>query len=112
MEEPTIAAGLSVWVVLGAALAVNVLTSLIKNVNWTARAKNLVATVLSIVAAAAATIVAGDFEAKPLFELSVYIYGLAQAFYALILKGTVINHNLEVAVNAPEPRAADHLDDA
>lgn len=98
MEDITIAAGLPIWVVLAVAFAVTLLTSFVKNVEWSARAKNLLATVLSVVAAGIAAIVAGDFDGKPLFELTVYIYGLAQGFYNFILKGTTVNAKLEQAV--------------
>lgn len=104
MEEPVIAAGLNVWLILGIALGVTLLTSLIKNVEWTGRAKNLLATGLSVLAAGVAVWVAGDFEAKPLFELTVYIYGLAQGFYNFILRGTTVNDSLETSFNA----SADH----
>lgn len=108
MEQPVLAAGLSLWLVIGAAVAVNLLTSLVKNVTWSSRTKNLIAAVLSVVAAGVATVTAGDFEAKPLFELTIYIYGLAQGFYSLILKGTTVNDKLEHAVNSPEPGNAGH----
>lgn len=108
MEEPVLAAGLSVWVVLGVALVVTLLTSLIKNVEWTHRAKNLLATGLSVVAAGVAVWVAGDFAAKPLFELTVYIYGLAQGFYNFILRGTSAEHNISTAVNSSHDHNAAH----
>lgn len=103
-----VAGELNVLIVFGIAVVVTFVTSLLKNVTWTDKVKNLLATGLSIVAAAIAAWTAGDFEGQTLFELSVYIYGLAQGFYSLLLKGTVINEKLEHSLVRVEPRDASH----
>lgn len=108
MEGTDIAAGLPVAVVFGISVLVTLVTSFLKDVTWGARTKNLLATGLSIVAAAIATWTTGDLEARPLFELTVYVYGLAQGFYNLILKGTIINDKLTYSGVTPNIEADSH----
>lgn len=86
---------LGVAVLFGLAVLVVLATSLFKHVEWSHRTKALLATVLSVVAAAAATAAAGVFDPANLVEASVALYGVSQAFYHLIFHGTVAEDRLE-----------------
>jgi hypothetical protein len=86
-----------VFVVLVAAIAVVLLTSLIKNVNWSSKHKNLVATVLSVLAASIMFV-----SVTPLATLSgtgvlsiiTSVYGTSQLLYQFILNGTGLERKL------------------
>lgn len=86
-------------VVLVAALAVNVATSLIKNVNMTSKQKGMVALVTSALAGAASTFVNGDFNTGDFAQTAVLVFGASQAIYAFILKGTPADFVLLKAFN-------------
>lgn len=86
-------------ILFGVAVLVVLLTSLVKQVEWNHRAKALVATVVSVVAAAAATLATGVFDATNLLQASVALFGLSQAFYHLILFGTPVDAKLEAVGN-------------
>lgn len=76
----------------GLTLAVTLLTSLFKTVNLSSKQKNLIATVLSVVAGAASVLLSGnDFSATGIASTAVAIYGASQIAYQFILKGTSLN---------------------
>jgi len=75
-------------VVLVAALAVNVATSLIKNVKMTTKQKGSVALATSVVAGLAASFVNGDFNTGNFAQTAVLVFGASQAIYSFILRGT------------------------
>lgn len=85
------------YAVLGLGLAVVLLTSLIKNVGWDGKAKNLVATVLSVAGAGVVVLLnpgeslndGGDFMA-----LATSAYGTSQLLYNFILRGTHVEEKL------------------
>lgn len=85
-----------VFVVAALALAVVLLTSLIKNVGWGNRAKNAVATVLSVISAGAIVLFGADVDLSPgnLLNLTLAIYGSAQLIYNFILTGTTVEQRL------------------
>lgn len=77
-------------VVFGLAVLVTLLTSLFKHVEWSAQTKNVLATVLAVVAAAVSVWVGsgGEFnDAGDVFQLAVSIYGVSQLVYHFILSG-------------------------
>ena len=83
--------------VLVAGLAVVLLTSIIKHVNWTDKTKNLVATVLSVVAAFVLFISGVDFSAVTaidLLGLITSVYGTSQLVYNFIFSGTGLERKL------------------
>jgi hypothetical protein len=70
-------------------------TSLFKNVNMSDKAKNLIATVLSVVGAVVMQLTTGGFdfsqyEAVDVFGTVLTVYGGAQLLYNFILKGTQV----------------------
>lgn len=83
-----------VLVLFGVAVVVVLLTSLFKQVEWDHRVKAGLATVVSVVAAAVATLATGDFSGENLLEASLVLYGISQAFYQLIFKGTTPDNAL------------------
>lgn len=82
-------------VLFGVAVVVVLLTSVIKQVSWSDRTSAIVATVVSVVAAAVATLAAGEFNGENLLEASIVLYGLSQGFYQVIFKNTTPNAKLE-----------------
>lgn len=88
----------SVLLLVGLAVLVTLLTSLFKNVNWNPRVKNLVATVVSVVAAGATLFLKKDgidaLADADLMELSLQVYGASQLFYHFILRGTPVEERL------------------
>lgn len=77
------------WVVAGLAVAVVLLTSLFKNVDWSDKVKNLVAVVFSVVGGAVSVWLSGGFDgAVDVLQTSLLVYGASQLLYAFILKGT------------------------
>jgi hypothetical protein len=90
--------------IFGLAVAVVLLTSLIKHVEWTAKTKNLLATALSTVGAAVATFVAsgGKFEGGDLLQHALTIYGASQLIFKFIMDGSPIERKLAaVGSNVP-----------
>ena len=79
---------LQLWVTLVSSASVVLVTSLFKQVEWSHKIKALIATVLSVVAAAVATWTTGNFEIGNLWEASLGMFALSQAFYHLIFNGT------------------------
>jgi hypothetical protein len=87
MDNATYAALLS--------LLVTVLTSLFKAVSFTTKQKNLIATVLSVVAGFGAIVAEGaDFTLQSLAINAVAIYGASQIAYHYILSGTKLEGKL------------------
>lgn len=87
-------------VIFIAAVCVVLLTSLFKNVNWTARTKNLIASVFSVAAAGISVwlLHGGNFnDVGDFFQLAVSTYGASQLFYNFILNGTVVESALATA---------------
>jgi hypothetical protein len=77
------------WFVAGLAVAVVLLTSLFKNVEWSDKVKNLVAVVFSVVGGAVSVWLSGGFDgAVDVLQTSLLVYGASQLLYAFILKGT------------------------
>lgn len=75
-------------------------TSLFKNVDMSDKAKNLIATVLSVVGAVVMQLTTGGFdfsqyEAVDVFGTVLTVYGGAQLLYNFILKGTQFDAKLE-----------------
>lgn len=101
--------------IIVAGLSVVLLTSLIKNVQWDHRAKNLVATILSIIAAALLFVTGVDFTAVTsldLLGLITSVYGTSQLIYNFILTGTGLGQRVEnklagASHDNPEPPAPD-----
>ena len=84
MDNAIVATGLS--------LAVTLLTSLFKTANLSSKQKNLIATVLSVVAGAASVLLSGkDLSTADVASTAVAIYGASQIAYQFILKGTSLN---------------------
>lgn len=80
MENSALFAVLSIVVVL--------LTSLFKQVKFTPKQKNLIATVLSLLAGTALAYTDGSLTASALTSSAIAIYGGAQLAYNFIIKGT------------------------
>lgn len=76
-------------IVMVAALAVNISTSLIKNVRMNSKQKGLVALATSAVAGlAAAWVQNGGFDTGDFAQTAFLVFGASQAIYSFILKGT------------------------
>lgn len=75
-------------VVMVAALAVNLSTSLIKNVKMTSKQKGSVALATSALAGLAATLASGDFNTGEFAQTAILVFGASQAIYSFVLKGT------------------------
>jgi len=90
-------------VILVAAVAVVLLTSLFKDVNWSDKVKNVLASVVSLAAATVAILAGVDFNLSAfagadVLTLAVTIYGGSQLVYKFIMTGVidrVINKPLE-----------------
>ena len=80
MENSALFALLSIVVVL--------LTSLFKQVKFTPKQKNLIATVLSLLAGTTMAYTDGSLTASALTSSAIAVYGAAQLAYNFILKGT------------------------
>jgi len=75
-------------------------TSLLKNVEWSDRAKNLLAVGLSVLAGGAFVLQqhgwdVSAFASADLLETVTVVYGAQQAFYNFVLNGTAFNAALE-----------------
>lgn len=90
---------LPIWVIFVAALLVVGATSLFKQIEWPQKTKAVVATVISVIAAGVATLVTGDFTGENLWEASLAMFGVSQAFYQLIFRGTKPEEKLALAGN-------------
>lgn len=82
------------------ATVVTILTSLVKNVDWSAKAKNSLAVVGSAIAGTVYVLASNhwDFASlanKDVLALAGSIYGVATVIYGFILKGTPANAALE-----------------
>lgn len=87
-------------IVFGVALLVVLATSLFKNVDMSSRAKNVIATVLSIIGGGLTVVGTNGwdfsgFEAGDVLGTVLIVYGAAQAIYQFILKGTETDAKLE-----------------
>lgn len=90
---------LPILALFAVAVVVVLVTSLVKQVEWSHRVKALMATVISVVAAAAATWAGGVFDPANLLEASIALFGMSQAFYHLIFHGTVPEDKLGAVGN-------------
>lgn len=101
------------FVIFGAILAVVFLTSLFKNVEMTARVKNLIAVAVSSVAGVLTDLSGrnfdfGSYAAADIMGTALIIYGASQLVYNFIMKGTKADAKLEeigsvVEEPLPEP---------
>lgn len=84
-------------VVIGVVAVLVVLaTSLLKNVEWSDKAKNLIATVLSVVGGVATVFATGGFvNATDVLTISGLVYAASQLIYTFIFKGFGLNTSLE-----------------
>ena len=81
-----------------AAVAVVLLTSFIKNVGWDSKTKHIIATGLSVTAAALVSWQQGVLESPDDFVQAAFsVYGLSQLIYNFVLSGTTLNERLEGA---------------
>jgi len=79
------------------AIVVVLLTSLVKNVDWSPKAKNLVATVVSVAGSALFVLASPDRslnDAGDFLALSSSAYGASQLLYQFILRGTSVEQKL------------------
>lgn len=93
-------------IVLVAAVLVVLATSIFKNVNWSDKVKNLVATVLSVVAAVIGLLGGNGWDVSAfggadVLETALLVYGASQLIYKFIFNGTRFNEVLEESVNTP-----------
>lgn len=98
----------SAWVVVGLAVAVVLLGSLLKNVGWSDKVKQALVVVLSVVGGVVSVWQAGALNgASDVLQTATLVYGASQLIYAFIFKGTGVEQVLaEVKVlpgPAPEP---------
>jgi hypothetical protein len=80
-----------------AAVAVVLLTSIIKNTGWDHRSKNLLATILSVVVASLGVwfgVGGFDFQATDMFLAITSLYGTSQLLYNFIMHNTAFNRTL------------------
>lgn len=78
------------------AVLVVLATSLLKNVEWSDKAKNLIATVLSVVGGVATVFATGGFvNATDVLTISGLVYAASQLIYTFIFKGFALNSTLE-----------------
>jgi len=87
-------------IVLGVAVLVVLATSLFKNVDMSSRAKNVIATVLSVVGGVLTVVGTNGwdfsgFSGGDVLGTVLIVYGAAQAIYQFILKGTQVDASLE-----------------
>lgn len=88
------------WAVLGVAVVVVLLTSVLKNVEWSSRVTNLIAAVLSVVGAVVTVLAANgwsvdSFTDGNVLEIALIVYGGSQLIYNFILKGTAVSEALD-----------------
>jgi cellobiose-specific phosphotransferase system component IIC len=88
------------FIVFGVAVLVVLATSLIKNVDMGDKAKNLIATVLSVVGGVATVLGTNGwdfsgFEGGDVLGTVLIVYGASQLLYNFILKGTQVEAKLE-----------------
>lgn len=93
---------LGFWVLFGLAVAVVLLTSLFKNVEWDARVKNAIASALSVLAAGAVFFFQGDFDTANFLQSALGIYGLSQLIYTFMLSGTVTDFKLATLTSSDD----------
>jgi hypothetical protein len=84
------------WVIFGVAVAVVLLTSLLKTINLSARVKSLISVVLSVVGGAVTVWVTsgGDFTTTNVVEAVALVYAASQILYNFILKNTPLDQTL------------------
>lgn len=88
---------MTVILVVVAGVAVVLLTSILKNTDWSPRYKNLLATVLSVIAAVllfVGGIDLGTVTTIDVLGLITSVYGTSQLVYNFILTGTGLEHSL------------------
>ena len=86
--------------VLGFGTAVTFATSLFSKVDWSAKLKNMIAVVLSVVGGSLAVVAENDwslenFASVDLLALVTVVYGLSQAVYQFITRGTPLDNRLK-----------------
>jgi len=101
-------------IILGLILAVVLFTSLFKTVNMSAKTKNLIATILSVVGGVVADLAAKGFDVSQyvgvdILTAALVIYGGSQLIYNFIMKGTSVDAKLEdsLVTSAPADDAVD-----
>lgn len=87
-------------IVLVVAVLVVLATSLFKNVEMSDKAKNLIATVLSVIGGVVTVLGTNDwsfdgFNGGDVLGTVLIVYGAAQLIYNFILKGTQVDAKLE-----------------
>lgn len=87
-------------IVFAVAILVVLATSLIKNVNMSDKAKNLIATVLSVIGGSLTVVGTNGwdftgFDGGDVLGTVLIVYGAAQAIYQFILKNTSVEEKLE-----------------
>ncbi len=97
------------WLIFGFVVLTVLLTSLFKNVNWSDKSKNLLATVFSVIGGALTVILTkGGVDAvlsASIIESALLVYGGSQALYGFILKGTTLEQKMaEVGSGTKENR--------
>jgi uncharacterized membrane protein len=86
-------------------IVVNILTSLIKNIQWNWKYKAATATILSVLAAVLALFMTGGiaaFTVPALFQTFTTVFASSQLIYQFIMKGTVVEDKLALSVNKPK----------
>ena len=87
-------------VIVVLAVVTVLLTSVLKNVEWSAKTKNLLAVGLSVLAGGAFVLQQNGwdvsaFASADLLEVVTLVYGAQQAVYNFVLNGTQLNAKLE-----------------
>lgn len=94
----------SAWAVVGLAVAVVLLASLLKNVNWSDKVKQALVVVLSIVGGVVSAWQAGALNgASDVLQTATLVYGASQLIYAFIFKGTGVEAKLADVRVLPGP---------
>lgn len=93
-------------VIFASIVAVVVLTSLFKNVDMSAKVKNSIAVIISVVAGVLTDLAGrnfdfGSYAAADILGTALIIYGASQLVYTFIMKGTAADAALE-SVGSPE----------
>ena len=87
------------WVVLGLAVAVVFLTSLLKNNAWPEKLTSTLATVLSVIGGVVTVLAANNWEAEvfkngDVLQTVLVVYGGSQLIYNFIFKNTTVDNVL------------------
>lgn len=99
-------------VILGLTVAVVLCTSLFKTVNMSAKTKNLIATILSVVGGVVADFAAKGFDVSQyatvdILTAALVIYGGSQVIYNFLMKGSSVDAKLEDTLVTSTPADAE-----